>query len=202
MADLGSRRGILPSPLIRPATFAELYPYLNPLNKCIQFSIGASLSPRRGQKLKAPFAHLLKASMGLACLSAPCLFLHLCLSPMSSSFSLARVSLKQISQSRTSSLRSLHSSSCAFASLPTKTSSSSRQVAEPHTPPHIPTNQAPNVSSTWSADQNPRNNAMKGPRFEQMNVELQPQPLSAMEMISREPIRLVNARKAECDGGE
>lgn len=43
---------------------------------------------------------------------------------------------------------------------------------------------------------------MKGPRFEQMNVELQPQPLSAMEMISREPIRLVNARKAECDGGE
>jgi hypothetical protein len=43
---------------------------------------------------------------------------------------------------------------------------------------------------------------MKGPRFEQMDMALQPQPLSAMEMIQREPIRLVAARVVGCDGGE
>jgi NADH dehydrogenase (ubiquinone) Fe-S protein 6 len=43
---------------------------------------------------------------------------------------------------------------------------------------------------------------MKGPRFEQTKMEFQPQPLSAMEMIHREPIRLVEQRVVSCDGGE
>lgn len=43
---------------------------------------------------------------------------------------------------------------------------------------------------------------MRGPRFEQLNMENQPQPLSAMEMIQREPIRLSSQRIASCDGGE
>ena len=33
-------------------------------------------------------------------------------------------------------------------------------------------------------------------------MELQPNPLSAMEMINKEPIRVVHGRKAVCDGGE
>ena len=32
-------------------------------------------------------------------------------------------------------------------------------------------------------------------------MELQPNPLSAMEMIAKEPIRVVHGRKAVCDGG-
>ncbi|KAI0068203.1 hypothetical protein BV25DRAFT_1818586, partial [Artomyces pyxidatus] len=32
-------------------------------------------------------------------------------------------------------------------------------------------------------------------------MELQPNPLSAMEMIANEPVRLVHGRKAVCDGG-
>jgi len=32
-------------------------------------------------------------------------------------------------------------------------------------------------------------------------MDLQPQPLSAMEMINAEPIRMVHGRKAVCDGG-
>ena len=32
-------------------------------------------------------------------------------------------------------------------------------------------------------------------------MHLQPQPLSAMEMISEEPIRLSKTRIAACDGG-
>jgi len=32
-------------------------------------------------------------------------------------------------------------------------------------------------------------------------MELQPNPLSAMQMIDEEPIRVVQGRKAVCDGG-
>ncbi|OBZ79718.1 Lactobacillus shifted protein, partial [Grifola frondosa] len=61
--------------------------------------------------------------------------------------------------------------------------------------------QAPNYPQTWSTSQRPRPHGMSGPRFEQTAMELQPNPLSAMEMISREPIRVVQGRKAVCDGG-
>ena len=43
---------------------------------------------------------------------------------------------------------------------------------------------------------------MRGPRFEQTNMDLQPQPVSAAQLISEEPIRLVEKRIASCDGGE
>lgn len=75
-------------------------------------------------------------------------------------------------------------------------------IAMPHTPPDVPEGQAPNYPDTWTEDQAPRDIAMRGPRFEQMTPELQPQPLSAMEMIQREPIRLTEKRVVECDGGE
>jgi len=61
--------------------------------------------------------------------------------------------------------------------------------------------QSPNYPSTWTANQRPRPAAGSGPRFEQTDMELQPNPLSAMEMINNEPIRVVKGRKAVCDGG-
>ncbi|PWN42079.1 hypothetical protein IE81DRAFT_323905 [Ceraceosorus guamensis] len=75
-------------------------------------------------------------------------------------------------------------------------------VAAPHTPPHIPSEQSPNYPATWSKSQNPRPKAMQGPRFEQIDFNLQPLPLSAMEMIHREPIRLTKKRVVACDGGD
>ncbi|KIK70971.1 hypothetical protein GYMLUDRAFT_235364 [Collybiopsis luxurians FD-317 M1] len=61
--------------------------------------------------------------------------------------------------------------------------------------------QAPNYATTWSANQRTRPAAGSGPRFEQVAMELQPNPLSAMALIAEEPIRLVDGRKAVCDGG-
>lgn len=61
--------------------------------------------------------------------------------------------------------------------------------------------QAPNAPTVWSTSQRPRPVGTTGPRFEQANMELQPQPLSAMAMIADEPIRIVHGRKAVCDGG-
>ncbi|KAG7099207.1 hypothetical protein E1B28_001074 [Marasmius oreades] len=62
--------------------------------------------------------------------------------------------------------------------------------------------QAPNHPTTWSTNQQSRPVADSGPRFEQTVMELQPNPLSAMEMIANEPIRVVHGRKAVCDGGD
>jgi NADH dehydrogenase (ubiquinone) Fe-S protein 6 len=61
--------------------------------------------------------------------------------------------------------------------------------------------QAPNYATTWSANQRTRPTAGSGPRFEQTAMQLQPNPLSAMAMIAEEPIRVVEGRKAVCDGG-
>ena len=62
--------------------------------------------------------------------------------------------------------------------------------------------QAPNHPSTWSTSQNPKKHAFSGPRFEQVNFSLQPQPISAMAMVAEDPVRLVPGRKATCDGGK
>ncbi|KAJ3515407.1 hypothetical protein NLJ89_g1781 [Agrocybe chaxingu] len=63
------------------------------------------------------------------------------------------------------------------------------------------TQQAPNYPTTWSTSQRPRPAPGSEPRFEQTNTALQPNALSAMELIAQEPIRLVHGRKAVCDGG-
>ncbi|OJT15822.1 Lactobacillus shifted protein [Trametes pubescens] len=84
----------------------------------------------------------------------------------------------------------------------TRLSSTSTPVPTPEVPAAaaaVP--QAPNLATTWSTSQRPRPQPQSSPRFEQTIMELQPNPLSAMEMISREPIRVVNGRKAVCDGG-
>lgn len=61
--------------------------------------------------------------------------------------------------------------------------------------------QAPNYPTTWSTSQRPRPGPGSGPRFEQTAMGLQPNPLSAMQLVAEEPIRLVQGRKAVCDGG-
>ncbi|KAL1951918.1 hypothetical protein VTO73DRAFT_1067 [Trametes versicolor] len=84
----------------------------------------------------------------------------------------------------------------------TRLSSTSTPVPTPEVPAAAAAApQAPNLATTWSTSQRPRPQPHSGPRFEQTIMELQPNPLSAMEMISREPIRVVNGRKAVCDGG-
>jgi len=77
-----------------------------------------------------------------------------------------------------------------------------RTVAAPKLPPGLPTEQAPNRLTTWSENQNPRSEAMTGPRFEQTNYKHQPRPLAAIELIAQEPIRMVGGRVAVCDGGD
>jgi hypothetical protein len=39
-------------------------------------------------------------------------------------------------------------------------------------------------------------------RFEQTNLDLQPNAPSAMGMVAEDPIRLVDGRRASCDGGK
>ncbi|KAH7930958.1 hypothetical protein BV22DRAFT_1053540 [Leucogyrophana mollusca] len=86
-----------------------------------------------------------------------------------------------------------------------RASSSSARATSPSTPvpasASVPAAQSPNFPTTWSTNQKPRPVGRSGPRFEQTAMELQPNPLSAMELISNEPIRVVHGRKAVCDGG-
>lgn len=61
--------------------------------------------------------------------------------------------------------------------------------------------QAPNRSVVWTRNQQAREKAMTGPRFEQTDFSLQPQPYSAMELIHQEPVRWTHDRVVSCDGG-
>ncbi|KZT30585.1 hypothetical protein NEOLEDRAFT_20220 [Neolentinus lepideus HHB14362 ss-1] len=87
----------------------------------------------------------------------------------------------------------------------TSSTNSSVPAAAPDPPSQqssvAPAPQAPNYAKPWSTSQRPRPQGRSGPRFEQTKMELQPNPLSAMQMIDEEPIRIVQGRKAVCDGG-
>ncbi|KAI8891181.1 hypothetical protein K501DRAFT_235077 [Backusella circina FSU 941] len=61
--------------------------------------------------------------------------------------------------------------------------------------------QAANRSTTWSKDQRPKAEAMVGPRFEQTDIGLQPNPMAAIELIAEQPVQFVSKRIASCDGG-
>ncbi|KAG2221775.1 hypothetical protein INT45_003415 [Circinella minor] len=61
--------------------------------------------------------------------------------------------------------------------------------------------QAPNRAATWSRDQRPKDEAMVGPRFEQMDLAAQPDAMAAIELIAEEPIHFSNQRIVSCDGG-
>ncbi|CAO3568900.1 unnamed protein product [Mortierella alpina] len=61
--------------------------------------------------------------------------------------------------------------------------------------------QAANRDSTWSENQVEKKLAFRGPRFENTDIDAQPQPKAAIELIAEEPIRMVEGRRARCDGG-
>ncbi|KAJ3168465.1 hypothetical protein HDU88_001347 [Geranomyces variabilis] len=61
--------------------------------------------------------------------------------------------------------------------------------------------QAPNRPAVWSEHQQNKAVAMTGARFEQTDFDLQPNPLSAQELIAQVPVRMVSARRVACDGG-
>ncbi|TPX50529.1 hypothetical protein SeMB42_g00677 [Synchytrium endobioticum] len=61
--------------------------------------------------------------------------------------------------------------------------------------------QSPGRSEVWSKNQAKRQDAMSGPRFEQTRLEAQPSPPSAMDMIHRVPVTMVETRRVACDGG-
>ncbi|EFX00453.1 NADH-ubiquinone oxidoreductase [Grosmannia clavigera kw1407] len=61
--------------------------------------------------------------------------------------------------------------------------------------------QAPNRAGVWTRNQRPREQAMTGPRFEQTDFSLQPQPYSAMELIHQQPVRWTHDSVVSCDGG-
>lgn len=76
------------------------------------------------------------------------------------------------------------------------------QESQPDSSDPVKLQQAPNYPETWSTSQNPKKAAYAGPRFEQINFALQPQPAAGIGMVQQDPVRLVDGRKASCDGGE
>ncbi|OHE95595.1 zinc-finger domain-containing protein [Colletotrichum orchidophilum] len=80
-----------------------------------------------------------------------------------------------------------------------KNEAATPQVADNAVPETV--GQAPNRSLIWSRSQKPRADAMTGPRFEQTDFSLQPQPHSAIELIHKEPVRWTHQRVVACDGG-
>ncbi|KAF8967399.1 hypothetical protein BGZ46_000180 [Entomortierella lignicola] len=61
--------------------------------------------------------------------------------------------------------------------------------------------QAVNRETTWSENQIEKRAAFRGPRFENTDIDAQPKPRAAIELIAEEPVRLVEGRRARCDGG-
>ncbi|KAI9595348.1 zinc-finger domain-containing protein [Syncephalis fuscata] len=61
--------------------------------------------------------------------------------------------------------------------------------------------QAPNRSSLWSKNQRERSVAIDNARFEQTELEAQPRPMAAIDLIAEIPVVQVEGRRAVCDGG-
>ncbi|KAL6867997.1 hypothetical protein J3F83DRAFT_761363 [Trichoderma novae-zelandiae] len=61
--------------------------------------------------------------------------------------------------------------------------------------------QAPNRATVWSRSQKPRALAMTGPRFEQTDFSLQPQPYAAIELVHKVPVTWTHEKVVSCAGG-
>ncbi|KAL6869539.1 hypothetical protein ACO1O0_000865 [Amphichorda felina] len=86
------------------------------------------------------------------------------------------------------------------ASVPSNSKTESSPAPVDESKP-VEISQAPNRLGIWSRSQKPRSQAMIGPRFEQTDFDLQPQPKSAIEMIHKEPVRWTHERMVACEGG-
>lgn len=60
--------------------------------------------------------------------------------------------------------------------------------------------QAPNRTETWAPSQRPRADALDNVRFVQRDLDLQPRPYAAIDLIAKEPIRYLDSSVAVCDG--
>ncbi|KAF8308898.1 hypothetical protein DL93DRAFT_2086392, partial [Clavulina sp. PMI_390] len=98
-------------------------------------------------------------------------------------------------------IRSLSSTPASLSSSSSSSSTPVPPVVEQTTnaSPAVP--QSPNYAGTWSTSQNPRPAPHSNPRFEQIDYDYQPAPLSAMELVNNEPIIMSDKRIAVCDGG-
>ncbi|KAI8984461.1 zinc-finger domain-containing protein [Mycotypha africana] len=101
-------------------------------------------------------------------------------------YSIQRLATKQVRQIPFKSLSAAYST--------TELQPSSKSVA-----PDV--QQAKNRATTWSETQRSKAQAMTGPRFEQMDINTQPNPSAAIELIAEEPVRFVKERRVACDGG-
>ncbi|KAJ1893062.1 hypothetical protein LPJ66_005981 [Kickxella alabastrina] len=86
-----------------------------------------------------------------------------------------------------------------FKSTTSSTAQKTPTTTEPNSA--VITQQAPNRETTWSSDQRPRSEVILDPRFVQADLEAQPRPMAAIELIAEEPVRMVDQRLACCDGG-
>nr|XP_019015104.1 NADH dehydrogenase (ubiquinone) Fe-S protein 6 [Kwoniella pini CBS 10737]OCF53885.1 NADH dehydrogenase (ubiquinone) Fe-S protein 6 [Kwoniella pini CBS 10737] len=87
-----------------------------------------------------------------------------------------------------------------YASIPQPSDPVPSKQPSSSSPPTL--QQSPNIPTTWSTGQNPKPHAYDNQRFEQTALQFQPNPQSAMGMVNKDPVRLVNGRRAVCDGGE
>lgn len=92
------------------------------------------------------------------------------------------------------------STRAASTSIPTPSPPSPALQPSESSPPDL--QQSPNYAATWSTSQAPKPAVYADVRFTQTRRDMQPAAPSAMEMVSRDPVRLVTARRATCDGGE
>lgn len=67
----------------------------------------------------------------------------------------------------------------------------------------ILSSQAPNRKDTWAPSQKPRAEALSGVRVLQRDLEMQPRPYAAIELIAKQPITYLEEHDniAVCDGG-
>ncbi|KAK1751781.1 lactobacillus shifted protein-like protein [Echria macrotheca] len=98
----------------------------------------------------------------------------------------------------TASARQLEAAAASSTVAKTESSTTPSKTAETEV---VVKKQAPNRAEVWSRSQRPRAEAMTGPRFEQTDFDLQPQPYAAIELIHKEPVRWTHERVVACDGG-
>lgn len=62
-------------------------------------------------------------------------------------------------------------------------------------------NDSKTITKVWSRKQIPKTLAMTGARFETVELNKQPNPAPAIELIEKVPINYVNENIVACDGG-
>ncbi len=62
------------------------------------------------------------------------------------------------------------------------------------------TPQSSNRVQTWSKSQLPKEDIFKGPKFTQIDLAAQPNPLAAIDLIEKDPVRVGPNRNVNCSG--